>query len=174
MSRHFRDLVVIGRVVRPQGRRGEVLTEPLSDRPERFPTLRKAYVPAPDGGAREVLVTHTWPHKGRFVLKLQGVDSIDEAQRYRGLDLGVGEEELAKLPEGSYYHHELRGLRVEEASGRSLGQVVDLLETGAGATVLVIKGSGGESLIPLAVPFVASVDLAGGKLVLTENVRATD
>jgi ribosomal 30S subunit maturation factor RimM len=48
----FRDLVLVGRVVKPQGRRGEVAVLPLSDRPERFPTLRRAYIPAPDGTAR--------------------------------------------------------------------------------------------------------------------------
>lgn len=164
-ARAFSDLVAIGRVVRPQGRKGEVLTEPLTDRPDRFPSLRKAYVPGPAGSAREVGIVSCWPHKGRFVLKLEGVDSIDEAERYRGMEIRIGEEELAPLPEGSYYHHQLRGLRVEDPAGQPLGEVADVLPTGAEAVVLVVRGPRGESLIPLAAPFVTRVDLPGGRLV---------
>jgi 16S rRNA processing protein RimM len=164
-ARAFADLVAIGRVVKPQGRKGEVLTVPLSDRPDRFPSLRRAYVPGPGGEAREVNVTSCWPHKGRFVLKLEGVDSIDAAERLRGLELRIGEEELPPLPEGSFYHHEIVGLRVEDASGRALGTVVDLMPAGE-APVLVVRGPAGERLVPFAAAFVRSVDRAGGRLVL--------
>jgi len=161
----YADLVTIGRVVKPQGRHGEVAVLPLSDDPDRFPELRRVFVPAADGGARAVAVTGCWPHKGRFVLKLEGVDSIDDAEKYRGIDLRIGEDELATLPAGSYYHHQLKGLEVVEVSGRVLGRVHDLLETGA-AVVLVIRGDGGETLVPLADAFVQSVDVAGGRMIV--------
>jgi len=170
--RPFAELVAIGRVVKPQGRRGEVAVEPLSDRPERFPGLRTAFVEAPDGGSREVTVAGCWPHKGRYVLKLEGVDSIDEAEAYRGRELRIPEEDLEPLPEGSYYHHQLRGLRVEQPGGADLGRVADLMETGAGATVLVVQGPSGEHLVPLAEDFVREVDLSGGRLVVELPVPA--
>jgi 16S rRNA processing protein RimM len=177
MTRPFAELVAIARVIRPQGRKGEVVAEPLSDRPGRFPGLKAAYVPAPGGGSRQVEITSCWPHKGRFVLKIAGSDSIDEAERYRGLELRIGEEELQQLPEGSYYFHQLRGLRVEDGSGRPLGQVSDILETGAEAVVLVVRGEAGETLIPLAAPFVEDVDLRAGRMRVTllaeESVPAT-
>ncbi|HSB60959.1 MAG TPA: 16S rRNA processing protein RimM, partial [Vicinamibacteria bacterium] len=97
MTAPFRDLVTIGRVVKPQGRKGEVLAQPLTDRPDRFPTLRRAYIRGSGEGAVEVRVTRCWPHKGRFVLKIEGVDSIDAAERYRGLELRIAEEDLAPL-----------------------------------------------------------------------------
>jgi 16S rRNA processing protein RimM len=165
-ARAFGDLVTIGRVVKPQGRKGEVLTEPFTDRSDRFPTLRRAYVPGPGGAAREVRVLSCWPHKGRFVLKLEGVDSIDGAECYRGAEIRIGEEELAPLPEGSYYHHQLRGLRVEDAEGTLLGEVADIVPTGGEAAVLVVRGARGETLLPLAAPFVKRVDLAGGRLIV--------
>ena len=165
-GRAFDDLVAIGRVVKPQGRKGEVLVQPFSDRPERFPGLRAAYVPAPGGGSRAVTVQSCWPHKGRYVLKLEGVDSIDEAEAYRGLELRIGEEELAVLPEGSYYHHQIKGLRVEDEQGRTLGVAADLLETGAESPVVVVRGAKGELLIPLAEAFVRRVDLPGGRMVV--------
>lgn len=163
--RPFADLVAIGRVVKPQGRHGELAVESFTDRPDRFPSLRTAYVPGPDGQARPVVVTSAWPHKGRFVLKLEGVDSIDEAERYRGMELRIGEEELAALPAGSYYHHQLRGLRVEDAEGAPLGEVADLITNTGDVPVLVVRGRGEEILIPLADAFVRAVDLERGRLV---------
>jgi 16S rRNA processing protein RimM len=164
-GRAFADLVAIGRVIKPQGRHGEVAVQSFSDRPDRFPSLRTAYVPGEDGQARPVTVTACWPHKGRFVLKLEGVDSIDQAEGYRGLELRIGEEELLPLPAGSYYHHQLRGLHAFDPQGAPLGQVAEVL-TGAGdAPVLVVNGAAGELLIPLADAFVKSVDLEGGRLV---------
>jgi 16S rRNA processing protein RimM len=172
--RDFDELVTIGRIVKPQGRRGEVLTEPLTDRHDRFATLRRAYVAGP-GGAREIGIASCWPHKGRFVLKIDGVDTIDEAEAYRGLEIRIGEEELAALPEGSYYHHQILGLRVEDPSGRPLGRAERLLETGAGAPVLVVGKGAEETLIPLAADFV-EVDLEGGRIVATlpETVDVED
>lgn len=161
----FRDLVLVGRVVKPQGRHGEVAVEPFSDRPDRFPTLRRAFVPGPGGGAREVRVLRCWPHKGRFVLAIEGISSIDEAETLRGLELRIAEEDLAPLPEGSYYHHQLRGLRVEDEAGSEMGVVEDVVETGAEARVLVVRGPGGETLLPFAVGFVKAVDVARGRLV---------
>ena len=161
----YADMITIGVVVKPQGRKGEVLVAPLSDRPHRFESLRRVFVPASGGGARAIAVTDRWPHKGRFVLKLDGVDSIDEAERYRGIELRIGEDELARLPAGSYYHHQLRGLKVEDPEGRPLGTVADILVTGGEAPVLVVRGARGELMIPMAEAFIREVDLEHGRLV---------
>jgi 16S rRNA processing protein RimM len=158
--------VTIGRVVKPQGRRGEVVVEPLSDRPDRFPTLRRVWLPVTAREARPLSVVSCWPHKGRFVLKLEGVDRIEAAEALRGAELCIGEEELASLPAGSYYHHQLRGLRVVSAAAE-LGVVTDILETGAGAAVLVVRGASGECLVPLASSFVRRVDLELGCIEVT-------
>lgn len=157
------ELVTIGRVVRPQGRRGELLAQPLSDRPERFPTLRSVLVTAAAGAALRMTVTACRPHKGRFVLKLEGVDSIDAAERLRGRELAIGEQELEPLPPGSYYHHQLLGLRVLDGEGAEVGRVQGILDTG-GVPVLEIGAARGELLIPLAEAFVGAVDLPGGTL----------
>jgi 16S rRNA processing protein RimM len=174
MATAFADLVAIGQVIKPQGRKGEVLTEPLSDRPDRFPTLKRAFLPGPEGAAREVTVEACWPHKGRFVLKIAGIDSIDAAEALRGHELRIREDELAKLPPGSYYHHELKGLEAFDSAGSRLGAVRDILETGAGAPVLVIEEGSREHLVPLADDFVTRVDLAEGRMtvVLREAVDA--
>jgi 16S rRNA processing protein RimM len=160
----FSDLVLVGRVAKPQGRHGEVAVVPFSDRPNRFPTLRRAFVEAPGGEARELRVLRCWPHKGRFVLEIEGVSSIDEAEKLRGLELRIAEEDLAALPQGSFYHHQLKGLRVEDEAGGEIGVVDDVMETGAETRVLVVRGPGGETLLPFAEGFVRTVDLERGRI----------
>jgi 16S rRNA processing protein RimM len=161
-------LVSIGRVLRPQGRKGEVLAMPLSDHPKRFPELVEVSVEDTAGALQRLRVTDCWPHKGRFVLKFEGIDSIDAADTLRGRDLVIAENELLPLPPGSYYHHQLRGLRVQDPAGRPLGRVQDVLETGA-VPVLQIDNDGREVLLPLAESFVAAVDVAGGALTVTPD-----
>jgi 16S rRNA processing protein RimM len=162
----YAGMITIGVVVKPQGRKGEVLVHPLSDRPDRFASLRRVFVPVPGGsGARAVTVTAHWPHKGRIVLKLDGVDSIDEAERYRGIELRIGEDEVEALPAGSYYHYQLKGLKVEDPEGHPLGTAEDVLVTGGEAPVLVVRGPHGELMIPMADQFIREVDLAHGRLV---------
>ncbi|HET7747283.1 MAG TPA: ribosome maturation factor RimM [Vicinamibacteria bacterium] len=167
MARAWADLVAVGRVVKPQGRKGEVAVEPLTDNALRFDSLRRAFLPGPDGSVREVEVESSWPHKGRFVVKLKGVDSIDDAERLRDQELRIAEEELERLPEGSYYHHQLKGLEVVDEAGKSVGRAEDILETGGEAPVLVVKGPlGRETLVPLAGHFVKTVDLEAKRIVI--------
>jgi 16S rRNA processing protein RimM len=160
------DWVTIGRVVRPQGRKGEVLTEVLSDRPDRFPSLRNVHAVHAGGADRLLDVVSCWPHKDRMVLKFLGVDSIDQAESLRGAELRIAEAELPPLPEDSYYHHQLKDLEVEDGEGRSWGRVVDVLDTGGGAPVLVVQGGERELLVPLAHDFIRRVDLEARRLVI--------
>jgi 16S rRNA processing protein RimM len=101
------------------------------------------------------------------------VDSIDEAERLRGFELGIAEDELPPLPEGSFYHYQLKGLQVADADGVAVGVVEDVMETGAGAPVLVVNGSGGETLVPFADGFVKTIDLAGSKRIIARPEYAS-
>jgi 16S rRNA processing protein RimM len=112
-----------------------------------------------------VAVTDRWPHKGRVVLKLEGIDTIDDAETLRGIELRIGEDEVDALPEGSYYHYQLKGLKVEDPEGRPLGTAADVLVTGGEAPVLVVRGGQGEVLIPMAESFIRKVDLEGKRIV---------
>jgi 16S rRNA processing protein RimM len=161
------EMVLVGRVVKPQGRHGEVAVEPFSDREDRFARLERAFVAAPGGEAREVRVERCFAHKHRFVLKLAGIDSIDAAETLRGAELRIAESELAALPEGSYYYHQLAGLHVDDEQGFTIGVVESVMETGADTRVLVVRTPEGETLLPFADAFVRSVDLAHGRIVAT-------
>jgi 16S rRNA processing protein RimM len=169
-SRAKNELVTVARVVKPQGRKGEMVAQPLSDRPDRFTTMREVYVQHRTGAVELRSVLSVWPHKGRIVIKLSGVDSIDQAEAFRDAELCVGVEELLTLPDHTYYHHELQGLRVETPSGEALGQVEALWDTGGAAVVLVVRGEGTEHLIPFAAPFIESVEPSAGRLVARRPV----
>lgn len=155
-------------VLRPQGRRGEVLALSLSDFPARFENLRHAYLDQPPGAPVPVTVEDAWWHKGKVVLKLAGVDSISAAESLKGRYILIPQEEKIPLAAGQYYLWELEGCRVvvEEAAGeRTLGTVTGIERTG-GADLLHVSDGSREVLIPLATAICKRIDPAGKLIVV--------
>ncbi len=151
-------LVLVGRVARAHGNKGQVIVNPDTDFPaERFRIGRRVFVRAPDGRPEERVISSVRFHQGRPVLGLQGVATIDEAEALAGAELRVPESDLAALPEGSYYHHELVGCEVRRQNGTVVGTVKGIEGPMAGST-LVVEGRHGEVLIPLASEICVSVD----------------
>ena len=140
--------VVIGEVARPFGRRGEVVVEPLTDDPGRFFEIESADVGPPgEPGTRRALES-VRIHKGRPVIRFDGVTDITSAETLRAMEVRIGEAERAALPEGRYYSDQLVGCRAETAQGAPLGEIVDTLDT-AGPSLLVLRRpDGSEDLIP--------------------------
>jgi len=151
--------VAIGRVVGVFGLRGELRIASLTDLPDRFTQLATLYVgdehtPYAVAGARE--------HKGQVLLRLRGIEHIEEAERLRGAMLHIPAAEIAPLPADQFYLHDLIGLRVEDARGTLLGQIGEVV-TGAGHDLFVVRTPDGrEVLLPAVKEFVKAVDLAGG------------
>jgi 16S rRNA processing protein RimM len=108
------------------------------------------------------------------VLKLEGVDSIDDGERLRGQELVIPQDELPELPEGSYYHHELIGLPAEDEGGQPLGRVRALLDTGAVPNLVLEQEGQEERLVPLAAEFFKRLDRARGVVVLAPPVWAQE
>ena len=163
-----RDFLTIARILRPQGRRGEVAAEIFTDFPARFERLQDAFLEAPGQAPRPVTVEHAWPHKGRVILKLSGIDSIESASRLRGLHLFIPWEQRTPLPPHHYYLWELRGCRVIwERQGKEIGTVTDVELTGGAALLHVARREGiGEVLIPLAQEICTRIDIASKTIVI--------
>jgi len=140
--------VVIGQVVRPFGRRGEVFVEPLTDDPGRFFEIDSAEIgPSDQPGTRRRLES-VRIHKGRPVIRFDGITDIASAESLRGMEVRIGEAERVPLPEGRFYSDQLVGCRAETEEGAPLGEIVDTLDT-AGPSLLVLRGpDGAEDLIP--------------------------
>lgn len=166
--------LAIAHILKPQGRRGEVFAEIMTDFPERFQALNQVYLE--DGGnsghaPRPLGVENAWPHKGQIVLKFAGVDTIDEAERLRGLHVLVPFEERVPLPEGSYYWSELQGCRVVMEVDGTLEEVgtVTGVEPTAGVPLLhVTRDAPGhnEVLVPLARDICKKIDPGTKRVVI--------
>ncbi len=150
--------VVIGQVVRPFGRRGEVFVEPLTDDAGRFFEIGSAEIgPADRPGTRRGLES-VRIHKGRPVIRFDGITDITSAESLRGMEVRIREAERAPLPEGRYYSDQLVGCRAETEAGAPLGEIVDTLDT-AGPSLLVLRGPDGtEDLIPFVEALCVSVE----------------
>lgn len=160
--------VAIARVVRPQGRKGEVLAEILTDFPSRFAELRRAFLDDSPHEPRAVVVEHTWLHKGKVVLKFANVGSIDDAETLRGRYVFVPEEEKFDLPADQYYVSELIGCEVVadyEGTRKTLGRITEVEPTG-GVDLLHVSDGSRDILIPFAQAICKTIDPAARLIVI--------
>ena len=171
--------VRLASLLRPQGRRGELLAELLTDFPERFaqhpavflvrPTAGGAGLPSPQApDPQPMTIESHWLHKGRVVLKFAGVDSITEAEALRGLDVVVAREERVPLEDGSVYIDDLIGCALvdtNQAGAPVVGTILDVEPQSQGVDLLVVKGTdGGEILIPFAKAYGVRVDMTARRV----------
>lgn len=150
--------MVIAEILRARGNRGEVLAASQTDVPGRLETLKRAKVRLADGVDIQVSIEHAWRHGEYWVLKFEGVDSIGEAERFRGADIWIPWEERGQLPAGEYFRSDLLGCMVREASGRDVGRVVGFQQHG-GPLLLEVEANGREILIPFVPDICRSIDL---------------
>jgi 16S rRNA processing protein RimM len=159
------EFVTLARVLKTQGRIGEVAAEIHSDVPERFVVGMKLSAFDKAGGSRrEVEIDDLWPHKGLLVLKFVGIDSISDAEPLIGSELQVPRIERAQLQEGWTYVSDLVGCTVLD-HGREVGRIEDV-QFGAGEAplLIVVGGEGKKYDVPFAEAYVEGVDLAGKEL----------
>jgi 16S rRNA processing protein RimM len=151
--------IVVGRVRRPHGIRGEMRVEILTDYPERVARHDYLYLArphAPDDVERYPLES-VRPHKGVLLIKLDGIEDRDAAEEFRGMLVEVPLEDAVPLEEGEYYHFQLIGVDVETETGEWLGRVADVIATGA-ADVFVVRGPRGEVLLPAIEDVILKLD----------------
>jgi 16S rRNA processing protein RimM len=157
--------VLVGRVVRPQGNRGEVVVAPETDRPEERFNVGAPVTVVHEGRSRTLTVRESRAHDGRWVVGFEGVNTIDDAEALRGAELTIDAEALPALETGRYYLHDLAGCTVETTAGARVG-VVEKIDTSVGTTVLVVGAGGREVLVPFAAEICRVVDVAGKRIVI--------
>ena len=159
------DLVVVARVARPHGRRGEVILNLETDFPEQRFAPGNRLVVRRGAEAESLVVRSVWFMKARPVVGFEGFESIDDADTLAGLELRIPAGELADLPPGMFYHHDLVGCRVETTGGDVVGDVVAVEGSGE-ASRLVVGTPRGEELIPLASEMVPVIDPHARRIVV--------
>ncbi|MBL7064303.1 MAG: 16S rRNA processing protein RimM [Anaerolineae bacterium] len=159
--------LAVGRILRPHGIRGELRVEILTDYPERLGQCAYFYLAYPDSpeSVRRYPVEKLRRHKKVLLLKLGGCDDRNGADELRGMLVQIPLKEAAPLEEGEYYHFQLIGVRVETEHGEWLGQVVEVLETGAN-DVYVVRGPWGEVLLPAVNDVILELDLELRRMVV--------
>jgi 16S rRNA processing protein RimM len=152
--------IVIAEILRPRGNRGEVLARSQTDVPGRLEYLKSATAQLPGGSDVPVEIAAAWPHKGDWVLKFAGVDSIDAAECFRGADLWVPFANRGTLAEGNFFQSDLIGCQVlNSATGEPIGAVNGWLHYG-GPPLMDVSAAGRDLLIPFVTAF-CEVNLAG-------------
>lgn len=160
---------LLATLVRPHGRRGELIGEILTDFPERFHQRRRLYLIPPESVGtrpRAMELENFWFLRSRIILKFHGIDSINEAELLRGYTVAIPAEERAPLSAGSVYAGDLIGCQVIDLNHGSLdvGTIVDLDRGSSSSTELLVvhrrglRGPEREVLIPLVREYLVRMD----------------
>ena len=155
------EFVAVARIVRPQGRRGEVLADILTDFPEKFSQRTQLWLGIDGASAlREYALEEHWFHKGRVVFKFSGIDSISDAEELNGKLVQIPVESRGLLDPGSFYVSDLVGSKVTDlaSDGRVIGVIADVKQTTGAAPLLVVKDDNNEYEIPFAQEYVVRFD----------------
>ena len=167
--------VWLARIRRPQGRKGEVFAEILTDFPEKFAERRQLWL-LPAGGPsftssnpppREIELANHWLHKGGIVLHFAGVDSITAAEGLAGLIVAIPQTERAELSEDAVYVSDLIGCTLVNVAGgvaAGVGKIEDVDRSAGPTPLLVVRGARGEVLIPFAKNYMRKIDLEGKRV----------
>jgi 16S rRNA processing protein RimM len=160
--------VWLARLKRPQGRKGEVFADILTDFPEKFAERRRLWLLPEKAAAgrsasqREMELANHWLHKGGIVLHFAGIDSISAAETLAGLIVAVPRTERAALGEDEVYIGDLIGctlLDVGPVTPKVIGEIEGVDRTAGPVALLVVRGAAGEVLVPFAKSFLRKIDL---------------
>ena len=168
--------VWLARIRRPQGRKGEVFADILTDFPEKFAERKRLWLLAGTSGAgsialpREVELVAHWLHKGGIVLHFAGVDSISAAETLKGLTVAIPRSARAALAEDEVYTGDLIGCALVDVAGTeplTVGEIESVDRTAGAVALLVVQGASGEVLVPFAKSFLKKIDLKAKRVEMT-------
>ncbi len=156
--------VVVGRITRAHGVHGEVAVLVISEVPERFRDGATVWTES----GRPLTVSASRLHGDRLLVRFEGLGDREQADALRGTLLVVPESASPKLPEGSWWDHQIVGCAVETDAGRALGAVRDVIHTAANDVWSVVDAAETETLIPVIADVIVEVDVAGRRIVTRE------
>ena len=154
------EFITIGKILAPWGNKGKLKVEVATDFPQRFAPSSKVYIEQ-----QPMTIDSIGWHKGKAIIKLNTIDSIEDAEKLRGQLVEIHHSQLHPLPEGQYYHFQLIGLEVWTTQGELLGNITEILSM-PGNDNYVVSGAKGEILIPAIEDVIKSIDLNKGCLVI--------
>lgn len=167
-------LLKYGKITKAHGISGELKLTPFSHELHSLTSLKAIIIEmTPDRGQVEYRVTKCRLQKGSAIIKLEGVDSVDDTQELTGKIVYIDNSQLPQLEEGEFFWFQLIGLNIYTEEGRYLGEVRSLIDR-AYQSVLVVKDGDKEVLIPLTEPFVKEINLKDSKIIISNLSRLLD
>ncbi len=155
------EFLAVGRVLKPQGVKGEIKVKPLTRSPERFLDLEKVFIEGPEKKTLEIMEVRL--KKDVVFLKVAGFDSIEDVEPLRNKLLLIPVSWRQELPEGEYYIYELIGIDVFSTQGEHLGEISEVMSLPGNDVYLVKKGDQ-EIPIPALKKVVKKVDISGKRM----------
>lgn len=150
-----------GKITGTHGLKGEVRVQPWADSPEFLAEFDELYL---DKGARKIEIKAARVHKNMLIMKIKGVDTIDDAEKLRNKVLYMDRDDV-ELEEGAYFIQDLIGLNVlDDETGEKIGVLADVSETGANDVYHVKTDEGKEYLIPVIPDVVKDISLEEGTI----------
>jgi len=153
--------VMVGQLRKPHGVHGEILMETLTKFPERLSKGKVIYIG--DDYKTFEIQTRRAVDKG-LLLSFEGFEDCDQVAVLTNKIVFVRTDSLPPLPEGEYYHHQLIGLAVFDEAETKLGQIIEIIETGANDVYVVRSEDGREILLPVLPDVILMVDLTTGSM----------
>lgn len=168
------EYVMIGKIAKPHGIRGEVKVYSYSGRPENFKNYKKIVLQKqPDSGTKIYKVNKSREQGKLAILELEGVTSRDAAEALQGSTVWLMKGDFQKLDPDEYYWHQLENFLVVTESGRELGKVTAFFSTPA-HDIIVVTGKGREYMIPAKADIIREIDEQGGKITISPPVGLLD
>jgi 16S rRNA processing protein RimM len=155
--------VVVGRFGRAHGVRGDITVISFTDPPHNILDYQPWLIEK-NGEWQPVIIASTKLHNQDIIAHIKGCDDRDIAKKYTNAEIAVPLDALPKLDGEEFYWSELIGLHVINQEGKALGEVIEILETGAN-DVLVVKGDT-EHLVPYTNAVVLKVDIAANQILV--------
>jgi len=155
----------VGKIVNTHSLKGEVKVISSTDfEEERFKKGSKLLITRGNQLIREVVVQSYRNHKNFLLVKFEGIDSVEEAEKLKNLQIKIDSDEVEELEENEFYFHQIIGCEVFDENDKNLGEIIDILTPGAN-DVWVIKGEEGkEILIPYIEDVVKQIDITNKKV----------
>ena len=155
----------IGQIVNTNGLKGLLTVNPFTDDIERFEDLKKVYI-LYNKELIEKTIEEVKYKKNQVLLKLKGIDSIEEAEKYRECYLKINREDAIELPKDTYFIVDLLGLEVVTTDNKLLGKINDIFQTGSNDVYIVKDELGKQILLPAISDVVKKVDLENKKMIV--------
>jgi 16S rRNA processing protein RimM len=158
--------ILLGKVLRPHGLGGLLRIASYAESPDSFLASGRVFMKDRRGVLRQEEVLSVQPHKGAFLMKLKGVETIEQAEELRSASIFVDRISIGQKEEGEFFWDEIIGLEVYLKTGAYVGEIKNIVSTGSN-DIYVIRNGESEVLVPAIHDVVDTIDVQGGKMVIT-------